>query len=37
MRLADRHVVVEKGRSVWTGDSAALAADATVREGYLHL
>jgi branched-chain amino acid transport system ATP-binding protein len=25
--LCDRHVVLEKGRSVWEGDSAALAAD----------
>jgi branched-chain amino acid transport system ATP-binding protein len=37
MRLADRHVVVEKGRTVWTGDSAALAAAAEVRETYLHV
>ena len=26
MRLADRHVVIEKGRVVWTGTSADLAA-----------
>jgi branched-chain amino acid transport system ATP-binding protein len=37
MRLADRHVVIEKGRTVWTGSSAELAAAAHVRETYLHL
>ncbi|MPW10955.1 ATP-binding cassette domain-containing protein [Paraburkholderia sp. CNPSo 3155] len=26
-KLADRHYVIEKGRVVWTGDSAALVAD----------
>jgi branched-chain amino acid transport system ATP-binding protein len=25
-RLADRHVIIEKGRTVWTGDSAGLEA-----------
>jgi branched-chain amino acid transport system ATP-binding protein len=35
MRLADRHVVIEKGRVVWTGTSADLARDAAVRERYL--
>jgi branched-chain amino acid transport system ATP-binding protein len=37
LKLADRHVVVEKGRVVWTGDSATLAADTTVRERYLQV
>jgi len=37
MRLADRHVVLERGRTVWTGSSEALAADPAVREGYLHV
>jgi branched-chain amino acid transport system ATP-binding protein len=37
MRLADRHVVVEKGRSVWSGTSAELAASPELRETYLHL
>ncbi|WP_027284094.1 ABC transporter ATP-binding protein [Rubritepida flocculans] len=37
MRLADRHVVIERGRTVWTGDSAALAAAPEVRERYLHV
>ena len=34
-RLADRHYILEKGRVVWTGSSAALAADAGVRRGFL--
>jgi branched-chain amino acid transport system ATP-binding protein len=33
--LADRHYVLEKGEVVWSGDSAALAADATVEARYL--
>ena len=37
LRLADRHVVVEKGHVVWTGDSAALAADSSVRQRYLQV
>ncbi|MBK1659416.1 ABC transporter ATP-binding protein [Paracraurococcus ruber] len=37
MRLADRHVVLEKGRTVWTGSSEALAASPKVRETYLHV
>jgi branched-chain amino acid transport system ATP-binding protein len=36
-RLADRHVVVEKGRVVWTGTSAELRADPTVKDRYLHV
>jgi branched-chain amino acid transport system ATP-binding protein len=35
--LADHHVVIEKGRVEWTGTSAALAADPTVRERYLQV
>jgi branched-chain amino acid transport system ATP-binding protein len=35
IKLADRHVVIEKGHVVWTGTSAALAADRSVRECYL--
>jgi branched-chain amino acid transport system ATP-binding protein len=34
-KLADRHVVIEKGHVVWSGSSAALVADATVRQKYL--
>jgi branched-chain amino acid transport system ATP-binding protein len=36
-KIADRHVVIEKGRVVWTGTSAALKADASVRERYLQV
>jgi branched-chain amino acid transport system ATP-binding protein len=35
LALADRHHVVEKGRVVWQGDSAALRADSTVVTRYL--
>jgi branched-chain amino acid transport system ATP-binding protein len=37
LRLADRVMVIEKGRSVWDGTSSALAAADSVRERYLHL
>jgi branched-chain amino acid transport system ATP-binding protein len=37
VRLADRHVVIEKGHTVWTGSSVALAADPTVRQRYLQI
>ncbi len=33
--LADRHVVLERGRVVWSGDSAALDADRRVWSDYL--
>jgi branched-chain amino acid transport system ATP-binding protein len=36
-RLADRHVVIEKGRTVWTGTSAELEAAPQVKDSYLHL
>ncbi len=36
-RLADRHVVIEKGAVVWTGTSAALSAAPEVRDTYLHV
>ncbi len=35
MDLAQRHYIVEKGRIVWQGDSAALRAAAPVREKHL--
>jgi branched-chain amino acid transport system ATP-binding protein len=35
--FADRHVVIEKGRAVWTGSSAELAADASVKDRFLHV
>ncbi|MCA3419410.1 MAG: ABC transporter ATP-binding protein [Roseomonas sp.] len=37
MRLADWHVVIEKGCVVWQGDSAALGAAPEVRDTYLHV
>ena len=37
LRLADRHAVMEKGRVVWTGTSAALEADPDIRDTYLHV
>jgi branched-chain amino acid transport system ATP-binding protein len=37
LRFADRHVVIEKGHVVWTGSSAALAADPNVRQRYLQI
>ena len=33
--LADRHVILEKGRVAWTGSSAALAADSGLWHRYL--
>jgi branched-chain amino acid transport system ATP-binding protein len=36
MRIADRHAILTKGRVVWCGNSAALAASAEAR-GHLHL
>jgi branched-chain amino acid transport system ATP-binding protein len=35
MRLADRHVMIEKGRVVWTGSSNALAADPQAQNRWL--
>jgi branched-chain amino acid transport system ATP-binding protein len=37
LRLADRHAVIEKGRTVWTGTSRDLQAAPGVRDTYLHL
>src|SRR5580658_9858109 len=37
LKLADRHVVIEKGYVVWSGSSAALASDPTVRQRYLQV
>jgi len=33
--IADRHTIIERGRVVWTGSSAALAASAELRHRYL--
>jgi branched-chain amino acid transport system ATP-binding protein len=35
LRIADRHVVIEKGRVVWTGSSAALATQPDLQQRYL--
>jgi len=35
--LADRHVILEKGRTVWTGSTAALRAAPDVLARHLHL
>ncbi|MBV8755187.1 MAG: ABC transporter ATP-binding protein [Hyphomicrobiales bacterium] len=37
LKLADRHVVIEKGHVVWTGTSGELAGDSTVRAKYLQV
>jgi branched-chain amino acid transport system ATP-binding protein len=37
VKLADRHVVIEKGHVVWTGTSAALAADPVVKQRFLQV
>ncbi|MCO6384681.1 MAG: ABC transporter ATP-binding protein [Vannielia sp.] len=37
MRLADRHVVIQRGETVWQGSSAELEADGAARERYLGL
>ncbi len=37
LALADRHVVVERGRVVWAGDGAALVAERAVVEAALHV
>ena len=35
--LADRHVVIEKGRVVWTGTSIELKSDRSVKDRFLHV
>ncbi len=35
MRIADRHYIMEKGRFVWSGDSAALASKPELKHRYL--
>ena len=37
MKLADRHVVLEKGEVAWTGTSTELNADPTVRQRFLQV
>ena len=36
-RFADRHVILEKGRVVWTGTSAQLAREPGIKERFLHV
>jgi branched-chain amino acid transport system ATP-binding protein len=33
--IADRHTIIERGRVVWTGSSAELAATPELRHRYL--
>ena len=35
--FADRHVIIEKGRVVWTGTSAELKDDPTIKDRFLHV
>ena len=35
LKLADRHTIIEKGRVVWAGSSAELAADEGLQARYL--
>ena len=35
LRLSDRHLILEKGRIVWQGNSLALATDRIARDRYL--
>ncbi len=37
MAFADRHVVIEKGRVVWTGSSSDLKSDPTIKDRFLHV
>jgi branched-chain amino acid transport system ATP-binding protein len=37
LKFADRHVVIEKGHVVWSGTSAALVNDPSVRQRYLQV
>ena len=37
LRIADRHVMIDKGVTVWTGTSAELAAAADIRARHLHV
>ncbi|MBA3520792.1 MAG: ABC transporter ATP-binding protein [Rhizobiales bacterium] len=36
-RFADRHVILEKGEVVWSGDSPALAATPDLKDRFLHV
>ena len=36
-KIADRHVVIEKGHTVWTGTSAQFASDTSIKTKYLQV
>jgi branched-chain amino acid transport system ATP-binding protein len=36
-KIADRHIVLEKGHVVWSGSNAAMLADSAIKDRYLHL
>ena len=36
-KIADRHVVIEKGHTVWAGTSTELVADASIKSRYLQV
>jgi branched-chain amino acid transport system ATP-binding protein len=36
-KIADRHIVLEKGHVVWSGSNAAMLADSAFKDRYLHL
>jgi len=35
--FADRHIIIEKGRVVWSGDSQTLLATEDVKNRFLHV
>ncbi len=35
--FADRHVIIEKGRVVWSGSTAQLTSDPVLKDRYLHI
>lgn len=35
--FADRHVIIEKGKVVWTGTSVELRGDSTIKDRFLHV
>ncbi len=35
--FADRHVIIEKGRVVWTGSTVELTSDPVLKDRYLHI
>jgi branched-chain amino acid transport system ATP-binding protein len=37
VKLADRHLILERGRIVWQGDGAAFLASPELKDRYLHV